>query len=85
MYSKSCAIADSRVVITVSPSDSRNSIWMKSVGGGVWPFGSVRKTNVSGLSEVLRVERRASRLVSPSADLSVEEGVAIVNGTNDYF
>lgn len=32
-------------------------------------MGRVRKTNVSGLSAVLSVERRAERLVSPVADL----------------
>ncbi len=69
--------------MTVRPSDSRNSIWIKSDAGGVWSFGSVRKTKISELSDVLRVDRRAARSVSPGAHRGMEESAVIVNGKND--
>lgn len=62
------------------PSVSWKLIWMKSDGGGDCDGGRVRKTNVLGCKDNLRVERRAARLVSPGAGAGVdifEEGAGL--------
>ena len=70
-YSKLWDWAEDLVVMIVSPSASLNSIWVSKVDGYVWAGGMVMKTNVSGSSLVVSVDRRDFKLVSPGAGAGV--------------
>ena len=70
-YSMLLAVAYSLLVITVMPSDSRNSSWISPRGGSAAPSLIVAKTYVVGWRVVVSVDNNLAREVSPGSFMSV--------------